>query len=413
MKLLPFRPGKLGPKVRRSPETTPPKDFFEEGPFGNEPFAEGPIEEGPLFETLQLSSEEDAEAVFETETSEAPEGSRAVAGPEIETEKRLSEASDPSHFLRGRRPRASSHHFDEEDRPRTEDQLSAFGSHRHGNGDNVVPFRRRRRLKRSRRSPLLRWLKPLGLATAIVSLPVGAILWLLTSPRFALQEVRVETGERVPEAWIEAALQPAMGRNLVALSLPQIESRLEKHAWVGGISLRKELPGRLVLKVAEKQEVALLRQGKTLSFLDSAGEVIAPYDPSQGVADQILVSLAPGTGGQGESAAAIEVLEEIAATRATWASDLSEIEVLGRDDFRVHSTVLPFPLLVRQGTVKEKARRLESLMPQLLARYGASASVDLRFARRIILQPSAEAPPAAIRASSVAVPAGDFVSGIS
>ncbi len=390
MKLLSFRPGALGPKVRRSQEPSRPKDFFEEGPFLDEPLADGPIEDGLLFETLQLPSDDEVGALATAD--DGPGGAlRHEPAAEEAPAPRVSEASDPSHFLRGRHPRASRQPFEESDRPRTEDQLRAFGSHRSGNGDNVVPFRRRR-LKRSRRNPLLRWLKPMGLATAIVSLPVFATLWLLSSPRFALQEVRIETGERVPRAWVEATLRPALGRNLLTLSLPQVERRLERHAWVRRIDLRKELPGRLLLNVVEKQEVALLRQGKTLSYLDAEGEVIAPYDPSQGIADQVLVSLDADAGSHGRPGAAIEVLEEITATRASWAADLSEIEVLGRDDFRVHSTVLPFPLLVRRGTVKEKARRLESLMPQLLTRYDASASVDLRFARRIILQPSAESP---------------------
>ena len=48
----------------------------------------------------------------------------------------------------------------------------------------------------------------------------------------------------------------------------------------------------------------------------------------------------------------------------------------------------PFPLLVRAGTLAGRIRQLESLVPQIVARYGAVAAVDLRFPLRIIVQPA-------------------------
>ena len=70
-----------------------------------------------------------------------------------------------------------------------------------------------------------------------------------------------------------------------------------------------------------------------------------------------------------------------------WHRGLSEIDILGRQDFKIFTTDLPFPLLVRGGTVEHKARRLKTLLPQIVDRYGPEAQVDLRFARRIIVQP--------------------------
>lgn len=402
MKLLPFKPGQLGPKVRRSGNPAETEDFFREGPNRAQPLPDGPLTEDLLHELSAPVEEGKTELSPSSPEPMDPRPSNPLA-TSTPNGLALSKPSEPSSFLRGKHIR-SPRHFSESN-PRTEDTLSAFGrnrhsSSRHSSGDNVVPFRRRRRLKRLRRHPLLRLLKPLGLATAIVSMPVGAGLWLVTSPRFSLQDVVIKTGERVPNSWVETTLQPAMGRNLPTLSLQQLERRLERHAWVAGIDLRKELPGRLLLEVVEKKEVALLREGKELSYLDVDGEVIAPFDPTKGTTDQVLVSLSPDSKSHGEPSAAIELLDEIAETRASWASDLSEIEILGRDDFKVYSTVLPFPLLVRKGMVEKKARRLEALMPQLLARYHASAAVDLRFARRIILQPSVEGSPAANRVIS-------------
>jgi hypothetical protein len=63
--------------------------------------------------------------------------------------------------------------------------------------------------------------------------------------------------------------------------------------------------------------------------------------------------------------------------------------VLGEEDFRLHTGALRFPLLVTRGQVGPKIRRLEELLPELERRYPAITVVDLRFSRRIVVQPAA------------------------
>ncbi|MFP5284167.1 MAG: hypothetical protein ACLGI9_00350, partial [Thermoanaerobaculia bacterium] len=60
---------------------------------------------------------------------------------------------------------------------------------------------------------------------------------------------------------------------------------------------------------------------------------------------------------------------------------------LGEQDFRLHTGSLRFPLLVTRGQVGPKVKRLTELLPQLDRRYPAIRAVDLRFSRRIVVQP--------------------------
>lgn len=294
--------------------------------------------------------------------------------------------------------------------------------------ENVVPFKRRDPMRRSRRSPLRRWLKPLALALCIVGSPVALVVWVLTSPQFAFAELEVTTGDKVSQRWVEAALEPYRGQNLLRLPLASLKHRLtEGHPWVAGVDLRKSLPHRLELTIIERRAVAILRHGSELHYLDAEGQTIAPIDasylPQNGSdSDLVLVSLSaetmvnePSTSdavdggilggirrdagtqadqdaeGHGDltkgSRAAIALFREIEAARPSWFAGLSEIRVLGDEDFEVFSTDLPFSLLVRAGTVEYKARRFEELRSEIVERFGAPRAVDLRFARRIIVQP--------------------------
>lgn len=88
-------------------------------------------------------------------------------------------------------------------------------------------------------------------------------------------------------------------------------------------------------------------------------------------------------------AGALEVAAELGRVRPDWAGALTRIEVLGEEDFRLHTGALRFPLLVTRGQVGPKIRRLEELLPELERRYPSIAAVDLRFSRRIVVQPAA------------------------
>lgn len=273
---------------------------------------------------------------------------------------------------------------------------------------DVLPFRPKRRgVRYRRRHPVRKLLLPFVGAVAIVGVPLWTLSWLVTTPRLALADLRVEivasegdapASSRVPEPWVLQTLAPLLGRNILRLALADAQAQLETHPWVQAVRLTKELPDRLHVQVVEHRAVALLHEGETLLYLDADGRVIEPLAPAEGEVDLLLISwLAghrePSDDDEGAGAddadlrAALAVADELASIQARWSAGLSEVEVLGAHDFRLVTSELPFPLLVRAGTLADRIRRLEALVPQILARYGTVAAVDLRFARRIVIEP--------------------------
>lgn len=250
---------------------------------------------------------------------------------------------------------------------------------------------RRRRLQPGRRSRWLRWLRTVAWFLGIVGSPLAALLWLLHSPRFALQEVDVSFTEaeapatvRVPEAWVREAVAPFTGRNLLRLPLAEVTGRLEVHPWVKSVALSKALPSRLGVRVTERQAAALLRDGGDLFYLDPNGEIIAPVEGAP--PPLVVVELA---GPWRRPAPALALLGELDAVGPEWLGGLQSILILEENDFVLSTTDLPYPLLVRAGTLADKVRRLRELLPDIMARTGAGAAIDLRFEQRIIIQPSA------------------------
>jgi cell division septal protein FtsQ len=250
--------------------------------------------------------------------------------------------------------------------------------------------------RRRRRNPIVALLRPLAVSLLLVAMPASLVTWVLASSRFDLKEVVVAAGTpRIPAEALRAAVAPFEGGNLVLLPLDSVEKAVRRNPWVDTVEVAKELPDRLRVKVTERTPVALLVKGGGLVYADQKGRPIAPVeDPEQARKSGLVVvvfthpQLSPSDGVGG----ALEVAGELGRVQPSWAGALSKIEVLGEQDFRLHTGSLRFPLLVTRGQVGPKVKRLIELLPELDRRYPAIQAVDLRFSRRIVVQPAAPNP---------------------
>lgn len=256
-----------------------------------------------------------------------------------------------------------------------------------GEGGRVLAFRRRPSPPRRRRkSVLLSLLRPLATALAVVALPLALATWVVTSPCFALRRLEVDGTGRIPEAGVRRSLAPLLGENLVTLPFPEVASRVAENPWVASVEMEKDLPDGLRLRLAERRAVALVvARGGALAYADVDGRAIAPVAAGEPV-DGLLV-VRGATPGSGAVARALAVADDLGRANPDWAALLEEVEVLGEEDFRLRTRALPFPLLVRSAHVRWKVPLLEQLLPELGRRYTAFEAIDLRFSRRIVVQP--------------------------
>ncbi|MEM8964065.1 MAG: FtsQ-type POTRA domain-containing protein [Acidobacteriota bacterium] len=254
-------------------------------------------------------------------------------------------------------------------------------------------------VKRRRRRLLTRILRPLLVVVLVVGAPVGATTWALTTPRLALEEVRIDIDPegRVASDWVRSQVMPLRGHHLLRLPLGELETALLSHRWVDAVSLRKELPRRLSVRVIERRPAALLYEDE-LVYLDTRGQRIAPFDPSTGEVDLPIVRRRDR---DDESAltVALALIDELERVAPHWAAGLSEIDVLGASDARVVTRALPYPVLLRAGTLDTRLHRLRPVLDQIDTRYGVVRELDLRFSGRIVVRPVEVESPASIGGS--------------
>lgn len=250
-------------------------------------------------------------------------------------------------------------------------------------------FRRRKFVKpRRRRGVWLGIVKAALLALALVSVPVGAAAWFCYSDEFELREVVAFGSDRVPESWIEDVVGEYAGSHMLWLSLPDVEASLRQHEWVAGVEVRKELPSTLFVRVEEREPIALLRRGEELIYVDRSGLAFAPFVPGFGPADLVLVS--SESDDRAVLLYAVEVMDRFQAAAPSWSEGLSELEVLNRRDVRLHTEVVPFSILLSDVGFEAGVRNLRRYLPEIVREFHWVDSIDLRFAKQMVVRPAAQ-----------------------
>jgi cell division protein FtsQ len=118
-------------------------------------------------------------------------------------------------------------------------------------------------------------------AGALAGVGLGLVVLyyhLLTSPYFCIKEnsnIEIEGARRLtPELILkQAGLEP--GLSLLALKPSQVERNLLAYSWIGQAECTRKWPDRLVLRIKEREPVALVQLGD-LSYVDRQGRLFKP-----------------------------------------------------------------------------------------------------------------------------------------
>lgn len=145
--------------------------------------------------------------------------------------------------------------------------------------------REQRELARARRRLMLRRMTQAVVSAAVllILVVVGIELrnFVRTTPHLGLKTLEVKGLSRAKEWEVKALGELSLGTNLFSIDLNEASHKIARHPWIASVTLRRSLPGTLVVEVVERQPVALLPVGD-LYYVDTAGEIfkkVKPGDP--------------------------------------------------------------------------------------------------------------------------------------
>jgi cell division protein FtsQ len=101
--------------------------------------------------------------------------------------------------------------------------------------------------------------------------------FLYAAPEMALlypSDVEISGTRYVACGTILGVFTPDRGRSVLLIPLAQRRRELESIAWVESAAVRRALPNRVEIEIAERVPVAFLRQGDSLSLIDVHGVIL-------------------------------------------------------------------------------------------------------------------------------------------
>ncbi|MFT4578586.1 MAG: cell division septal protein FtsQ [Nitrospinales bacterium] len=156
-------------------------------------------------------------------------------------------------------------------------------------------FRSERSKKRKRGSSLNKripnkpelgtWVRTLAELTSKLFLAgvVGYLLFagwnfLISTPRFQIQNISFKGNNILSDAQILEWLGPVKGENLIAIDLVELSQRLSENPWIQSASIRRNFPQGLEFKLTERVPYARIKKDK-IYLVDSFGVTLSPEKP--------------------------------------------------------------------------------------------------------------------------------------
>ncbi|HPQ71326.1 MAG TPA: FtsQ-type POTRA domain-containing protein [bacterium] len=106
---------------------------------------------------------------------------------------------------------------------------------------------------------------------ALLAVVIGLVAHgFATADRYRVREIAVPVCQHVSQAALQSFLHSRVGQNIFSVDLAGEAKRMVKHPWIKTATVRRDLPGRLVVEVTEREAVALLQLDQ-LYLIDSDG----------------------------------------------------------------------------------------------------------------------------------------------
>jgi len=243
------------------------------------------------------------------------------------------------------------------------------------------------------------------IAGASAAIAVGFLLYqagnyLLFSPGVLLtsaDQISIEGNRFVPREAIVEKFSADMGRSVVRVPLGQRRADLETLPWVEEARVQRVMPNRIRVEITERTPVAFLRTAGDLSLVDSQGVIFER--PVEGDFRFPVVSgideAMPREQREPRMTTYVQFMKEIEQTQPGADDRISEVDLSDASDVRATITGLGSnssgtpPILVHFGDSDfgNRYHLLAENIDQWRASAGSVDSVDLRFARQVVVNP--------------------------
>ena len=218
-------------------------------------------------------------------------------------------------------------------------------------------------------APLLRSIANTLIVLSVCAVLYGAVHYATHLPGlFPLQSVRLsEVPQRVAAADVLQVVRNEVHGNFFTVDIERLRQSLEKLPWVRNVSIRREFPHRLAVRLEEHQALA---RWNNAALLNQQGEVFAAKS------EQVLPSF---TGQEGTAAEVTQYYEQFSQQLAALDLQVTRLDLSPRHAWQLRLSNGMVLELGREDMQQRLARFVEVYPYSLATMQSKVKYVDLRY----------------------------------
>ena len=195
-----------------------------------------------------------------------------------------------------------------------------------------------------------------------------------------MTEIVVEGARRLSEEEVAELLRPEH-ESMFSLDLEKAVASLEASPWIRTAEVRKEMPGRVRVRITEREPVALLDRGGRLHYVDGEGQTIEGLHSDEAP----FLPLITGKGAYPVPDSVMELVYVLASRKVM--ARCESLEILVRDGKSLVMNIDGIVVKLGDGDFSRKLDRWFAIEPEILKRKVEVDHVDLRYSNKVIVSP--------------------------
>jgi cell division protein FtsQ len=226
------------------------------------------------------------------------------------------------------------------------------------------------------------------IAALLLGLFTGGVYAFAQSSFFDLRAITFFGNKHLSEDELKALMGIEEGEKIWRVSLRELAESLSYSPWIKDLSLRKEYPRSLHVRIVEAVPVALLKKGRSMYLIDDEGMELEGLEGESVPFLPIIVGdPAVNSRAFSEAVSLAEVIRDFGLS-----AKKGRVEIKGMERGVNYLEVYIDKLLVKvgQGEYDEKLSRLFDLTEEIRRRDINVEYVDLRFEDRVVVRPAKE-----------------------
>lgn len=229
------------------------------------------------------------------------------------------------------------------------------------------------------------------LLVALVLVVAGGVVLSLrfyrfSSPLFQVKEIVFQGNLHLSEGELKNIAGISGNEDLVTLSARALSAKLLQSPWIKDVSVRKEFPNRILIRLAETSPFAILETKGRTFLIDERGRML---EEMKGVVPFLPIINADPSRNRENFMEALSLGKVIKDKKI--AAERNRVEIIADKGPEALSLVLDNVVIkVGLGDYEQKLNRLFALEEEIRKRAIPVDYVDLRFANRVVVKPISE-----------------------